>query len=69
MLKPVLTLAAVGVLGIAIWRILLPWLGPVLGFLVGLFFFAAKIALLVGLVFFALWLFRKSQKNGEARQE
>lgn len=51
MLKPVLTLAAAGVLGLALWKILAILFLPLLG----LFFTIVKIALVVGLIYLVLW--------------
>ena len=66
MSKPVLQIAAVGVAGVLLWKVLA---GP----LIGLFFLALKVAFVVGLVMFALWFFKKSQKDeqrdGEAPAE
>jgi len=66
MSKPVLQIAAVGVAGVLLWKVLA---GP----LIGLLFVALKVAFVVGLVMFALWFFKKSQKDeqrdGEAPAE
>ena len=61
MLKPVLKLAAVGFLGLALWKVLPILLLPLLG----IFLTVVKIALVVGLVFLVVWWLRKS-KDGEA---
>lgn len=59
MLRPILTLAAVGFAGVLalklIWLLLLPLVGALIGFAV----LAIKIALIVALVLIALKLFRK----------
>ena len=65
MSRPLVTLAAAGVVGIALWKILSILLMPIAGVLFGLFFLLLKIGLLVALVMFALWLFRRKDK-GEA---
>ena len=66
MSKPVLQIAAVGVAGVLLWKVLA---GP----LIGLLLLALKVAFVVGLVMFALWFFKKSQKDeqrdGEAPAE
>jgi hypothetical protein len=66
MSKPVLQIAAVGVVGVILWKVLA---GP----LIGLLFLALKVAFVVGVVMFALWFFKKSQKDehrdGEAPAE
>lgn len=51
MLKPVLGVAAVGILSILLL--------PLLGTLLGVAFFFVKIALVIGLVWFVFRLFRK----------
>lgn len=64
MLKPLLTLAAVGFVGVTIWKlILLPLLAGWLGFFV-------KVAIVVAIALAVLWLFRKREggkEGGEAR--
>jgi predicted ABC-type exoprotein transport system permease subunit len=63
MLRPVLTLAAVGLAGIAIWKVLWLLLLPLVGTLVGLAMVGVKV-LLFALVIFALWrlFFRRRQE-------
>ena len=53
MAKPLLQLAAVGVAGFALWKLASFILFPVL-------ILAFKIALVVGIVMFAIWFFQKS---------
>ena len=66
MSKPLLQLAAVGVAGVILWKVLA---GP----FIGLLLLALKVAFVVGLVMFALWFFKKShkdeQRDGEAPAE
>jgi hypothetical protein len=63
MSKPILQLAAVGLFGFALWK-----LGSL--FFLPLVFLALKIALVVGLVLFALWFFTKhDDKKGDAAPE
>jgi hypothetical protein len=68
MLRPVVTLAAAGVVGIALWKILSILLLPLAGMLFGLLLTLLKVGLLVALVMFAVWLFRRKdkEKGGEA---
>lgn len=67
MLKPVVTLATAGVIGIALWKILSILLLPLAGMLFGLLLTLLKVGLLVALVMFAVWLFRRKDKEkGEA---
>ncbi|HYT99700.1 MAG TPA: hypothetical protein VEK85_04950 [Gemmatimonadales bacterium] len=58
MFKPVLQLAAVGLVGFALWK-----LGSF--FFIPLLVLAVKVALVVGLVLFAFWLFKKSDKDNK----
>jgi predicted membrane protein len=63
-MKPVLQLAAVGVVGVIAWKLLS-------GVLFGLLFTLLKIAFAVGLAFLAIWAFKrwnekKSENKGEA---
>lgn len=64
MSKPLLQLAAVGVLGVALWKLVLPFF---FGFLATLL----KVALLVAVAFFAVWLFKRmsDKKDGEQPAE
>jgi hypothetical protein len=67
MAKPFLQLAAVGVLGVALWKVLSVLLLPLVGTLLGIVLTVLKVALIVGLVFLALWWFRRDhKKDGEA---
>ena len=52
MIKPVLQLAAVGLLGICLWKLAAAFLVPVL-------FFVVKIGLIVALIMVAFWFFNK----------
>ena len=54
MLKPVLTLAAVGFAGVILLKL-------AAGLLLPLFFLLFKVALVIGLVMFAFWFFRKDR--------
>jgi uncharacterized membrane protein len=63
MLKPVLGVAAAGIFGVVIWKILLL---PLMAGLLGVLFTLLKIALLAALVLFVVWLFRR-KNGGEAR--
>jgi len=50
--KPILQLAAVGVVGVILWKLLA-------GVLLGVLFTIFKIAFLVALVWFAVWAFKR----------
>ena len=53
MSKPLLQLAALGLLGFSVWKV-----GSL--FFIPLLFLAFKIALVVGIVLFAVWLFKRN---------
>ncbi len=57
-MKPVLALAAVGILGIGLWKLASVLLLPVL-------FFVFKIGLIIGLVMLAFWFFNKKNRGKE----
>jgi Flp pilus assembly protein TadB len=54
MIKPVLQLAAVGLVGVVLWKV-------AAGLLLPLIFVLFKVALIVGLIMFAFWFFRKDR--------
>ncbi len=58
MLKPVLQLAAVGLVGIGLWKLAAAFLLP-------LFFFVFKIGLIVALIMLAFWFFNKRDRGKE----
>jgi len=57
-MKPVLTIAAVGILGIGLWKLAAMFLVPVL-------FVVLKIGLIVGLIMLAFWYFNKKSRGKE----
>ena len=57
-MKPVLQLAAVGLLGIGLWKLASLFLVPLL-------FFVFKIGLIVALVMLAFWFFNKKSRGKE----
>jgi uncharacterized membrane protein len=63
MLKPVFGVAAAGILGVVIWKILLL---PLVAGLMGVLFTILKFAVLAAVVLFVVWLLRRSN-GGEAR--
>lgn len=63
MFKPVLTLAAVGFVGVALWKVLSMLFVPFLGTLLGVVLTLVKVALIVGLVMFVFWWFTKDKKD------
>ena len=56
MAKPVLQLAAIGIVGIGLWKIAAVFLLPLL-------FVIFKIALIVGLIVLAFWWLNKGKKG------
>ena len=56
MAKPVLQLAAIGIVGIGLWKIAAVFLLP-------LFFLVFKIALIVGLIMLAFWWLNKGKRE------
>lgn len=63
MLKPVLGVAATGVVALLLWKLALPLIAMVLG----LALFVIKMAFLVGLICFAVWLVRRLSRPGPRR--
>jgi len=62
MSKPLLQLAALGLLGFSVWKV-----GSL--FFIPLLFLAFKIALVVGIVLFAVWLFKRNDGNKASDSE
>ncbi|HEV8380615.1 MAG TPA: hypothetical protein VGQ29_03460, partial [Gemmatimonadales bacterium] len=58
MVKPVLQLAAVGLVGFGLWKLASVFLLP-------LFFFVFKIGLIVALIMLAFWYFNKKDRGKE----
>ena len=58
MLKPVLSLAAIGLVGIGLWKLASVILLP-------LFFLVFKIGLVVGLIMLAFWWLNKKDRGKE----
>jgi hypothetical protein len=66
-LKPVMTLAAVGFVGAIIGKILFMLLLPLFATLIGFVVLAIKIVLIVGLVWLGFFVFRKlTERPSEA---
>ncbi len=65
MLKPLATLAAAGFIGAVLFKVLL---FPFIGFMLGFLIWALKIAVIIGLIWWGFWLFRKwtTEKGSEA---
>ncbi len=69
MFKPVLQLAAVGVVGALVWKLAAFLLLPLLGTALGFVFLIVKIALVVGIVAFLFWLFNRNKSGGDLKDE
>jgi len=66
-LKPVLSVAAVGFVGVLLYRLLWALMLPVVGAFVGFAMLLVKIALIAALVWGGFWLFRKlTERPSEA---
>lgn len=63
-MRPVVTLAAAGIIGVALWKVLSILLLPLAGLLLGLVLTLIKVGLLVALVMLAVWFFRRKEKEG-----
>jgi hypothetical protein len=63
MLKPVLGLAATGVIALLLWKALAIFLLPLVGVLIGFAFLVLKIGLLIGALCFLFWLFRRFNRQ------
>lgn len=68
MLKPMFKLAAIGVVGFAAVKLVGLLFVPLIGMLLGLLITVLKIALIIALVYFGFWFFRRLV-NGEKKAE
>jgi len=66
MVKPIVTVAAAGVLGVALWKLLSVLFLPLVGTLLGMLLTVLKIVLIVGVVLLVWWLVRRRKDEGEA---
>ena len=62
-MKPLMQLAAVGVVGVVAWKILGLLVLPLLGTVLGLAFVAVKIAIILALVVMVMRWLRKGKKD------
>ena len=62
-LKPILGVAATGVVAVLLWKVLAVFLLPLIGVAVGLAFLVAKVVFLVVMVCVAIWLFRRLARS------
>ncbi len=66
MLKPVLGLAATGVVALLLWKVLAIFLLPLFGVALGFMFLVLKIGFIVGAVLLAAWIFRRMSRSATA---
>jgi len=66
MLRPIVTLAALGVAGIVVWKLLWGLLLPIVAVALGLVFTVLKLALVAFLVYVAYRLFQKVMNHRQA---
>lgn len=66
MLKPVMGLAATGLIALLLWKALAIFLLPLFAVLFGFAFLVLKIGLIVGAVCFLFWLFRRMNRHADA---
>ena len=63
MLKPILGLAATGVVAVLLWKLVLLALLPLVGVAVGLVLLVVKVVFLGCAVIFAIWLIRRMTRD------
>jgi hypothetical protein len=63
MLKPVLGLAATGIVALILFKVMALLLLPLIGITIGIFLIAIKVVFWVGVAWFALWLFRRMTRS------
>lgn len=66
MSKPIVTVAAAGFLGVALWKLLSILFLPLVGTLLGMLLTVLKVVLIVGVVLLVWWLVRRRNDEGEA---
>jgi hypothetical protein len=66
-LKPVVSLAAAGFIGVLLTKLLMVLLLPLVGMFIGVVFLVLKVLLVVSLIWFGYWLFtRASERPSES---
>jgi hypothetical protein len=63
--KPILGVAATGVVAVLLWKVLLILLFPLVGIAVGFLFLVAKIVFVGVMVCVAIWLYRRLARREE----
>lgn len=65
-MKPMLGLAATGLIALVLWKVLAMFLLPLIGVAVGFLFLALKIGFIVGAILLALWIFKRMSRREAA---
>jgi hypothetical protein len=66
MLKPVLGLAATGIVALILFKVIALFLLPLIGITIGLVLIALKVAFWVLVTMFAVWIFRRMTRTEAA---
>ena len=64
-MKPILGVAATGVVAVVLWKVLLVFLLPLIGIAAGFLFLVVKIVFMVVMVCVAIWIFRRLARREE----
>jgi hypothetical protein len=64
--KPVLGIAATGLVAVLLWKVLLVFLLPFIGIAAGFLFLVVKVALVGVMVCVAIWLLRRRSRREES---
>lgn len=62
-MKPVLGLAATGIVALVLWKVLALFLLPLVGVAIGFVFLMFKIGFIVGAILLAIWVFRRMNRS------
>ena len=63
MLKPILGVAATGVVAVLLWKVLLVFLLPLIGIAAGFLFLVAKVVFVGVMLCIAIWLLRRLNRR------
>jgi len=63
MIKPLLSVAAAGVVTVVLWNLLAAFLLPLLGVALGVVFVVLKFAFIAASICFAIWIFRRMTRS------
>jgi len=63
--KPILGVAATGVVAVLLWKVLLLFLLPLIGIAAGLVFLVAKLVFVGVMICVAVWFFRRLARSEE----